>query len=67
VSGHDAALWVITGLTALSAAGLAGAFAARLRCRALPGLPYLILAAAMVCGMWAAVGWAWWLSGGVVS
>jgi hypothetical protein len=67
VSGREAALWVIVALSATAVAGLAGAAVARQRCRALPGLPYLILAVAMVCGMWAAIGWAWLLTGGTVS
>lgn len=66
MSGREAALWVIAGLSVAAVAGLAGAAVARLRCRALPGLPYLILAVAMVCGMWAADGWLWWLTGGAV-
>lgn len=66
MSGREAALWVIAVLSVAAVAGLAGAAVTRLKCRELPGLPYLVLAVAMVCGMWAAVGWAWWLTGGVV-
>lgn len=66
MSGREAALWVIAGLSVAAVAGLAGAGVARLKCRELLGLPYLILAVAMVCGMWAVIGWAWWLTGGVV-
>ena len=66
MTGREAPLWVVIGLTAAAVAGLAGAFAARLRYPATHGLPWLILAVGVTFGMWAAIGWAWWLTGGVV-
>jgi hypothetical protein len=48
-------------------AGLTGGLLADRKWRESPGIALLILAVGLVCGVWAAIGWAWLLSGGVVS
>lgn len=67
MSGREAALWVITALSAVAVAGVAASVFARRYRKTSPGIEILALAVGLTCGMWAGIGWAWWLSGGVVS
>jgi hypothetical protein len=66
VSGRDIALCVLTALTLLSPAAGAATDAMRRR-KALPGDTVLVLAVAIVSGLWASAGWVWYFSGGTVS
>lgn len=61
MSGRDVALIVIAALTAGCPAGLAGAYAMQGRGRALPGDVLLVAAAGAGCGLYAAIGWGWYL------
>ncbi len=67
MNGRDISLWVITALTLAAVTGTAGAYAAHRRLPGLPGVPVLILGPALACGVWAAIGWVWYLAGGTVS
>jgi hypothetical protein len=67
VTGRDAALWVITGLSAAAVAGTAAGLVMNRRERECGGDAVLALAAGLACFVWAAIGWAWYFSGGTVS
>jgi hypothetical protein len=67
MSDQDIALCAVTALTVCSVARLTGGLLADRKWRESPGIALLILAVGLVCGVWAAIGWAWLLSGGVVS
>lgn len=67
MSGRDAALWVITGISVAAVAGTAAGLVMNRRARKCDGDAVLALAAGLACFVWAAIGWAWYLSGGVVS
>lgn len=66
MTGREIALLVITALTVTAITGLGVAARARRTRPECPPLAFLATAAGVTCGMWAAEGWAWWLSGAVI-
>lgn len=61
------ALLVITALSAGAVAGTSAGLVMNRRARECDGDAVLVMAAGLACLVWAAIGWAWYLSGGVVS
>jgi hypothetical protein len=67
VTGRGIGLLVVTGLSVAAVAGVAAGLVMNRKVRKYDGDAALVLSAGLACLAWAAIGWAWYLSGGVVS
>ena len=61
MNGRDIAVCVLSGLTVASAAGVLSAAVMVAKRKGLPGDAVLVLGPSLALGLWAALGWAWWL------
>jgi len=66
VTGRDAALCLFSALTVIAVAGLAGVLLALAKGKASGTAAIIVTGASLLCGLYAAMGWAWFLATGVL-
>jgi len=66
VSHRELAVCLFAALTVISVAGLAGVLLALARGKAAGPAAVIVTGASLLCGVYAACGWAWFLATGVL-
>lgn len=66
MTGRDLAVCLFALLTVISVAGLTGVLLALARGKASGTAAVVVSGASVLCGLYAAYGWAWWLATGVL-